>query len=112
MVGTDQPETVALEAELAKLGPAPTEAPEKDQAPTKPSRRKSARSGTTAAQRAPRARRAPNQAPKPAAAPRARARTTAPKIADGMASMYGMVGLGVSMVPSGPAVAGPHVGKS
>jgi hypothetical protein len=66
------------------------------------------RSGTSGAERA---RRAKADAPAGSSAPRATrpatTRKAAPKIAERMAGMYAMAGIGVSMVPTGPAVAGP-----
>lgn len=94
----------ALTAELDKLGAAPAEdsAP-RDEAPAAKPRRRRA-SGTSGAERARRAK-AAAEGTAPKSPPRKR--TGQPKIADGMAQLYTMVGLAVGMVPSGQAVAVP-----
>jgi len=98
------PQADALAA-LDALGPvdAPAEA---DKTPAKARR---SHSGTSRAQRAAKAGGAP-------ATPRVRAprasSTKRPNIAAGMASFYTMAGFAVSMVPSGPAVAGPLAGET
>lgn len=95
-------EDVALSAELDKLGPAVEAA--QDAAPVAPTRGRKSRSGTSGAERARRAKATEGKsAPARPRAPRARK----PDIAGGMANLYAMAGLAVSMVPSGPAVAGP-----
>ena len=95
-------EQAAAIAALDALGPAHA-AGESDKAPTKARR---TRSGTSRAQRAAKAAGTP-------AAPRA-PRTPSvrrPNIAAGMAQLYTMGGLALSMVPSGVAVAGTGAGK-
>jgi len=97
------PQADALAA-LDALGPvdAPAEA---DKAPAKARR---SHSGTSRAQRA-------AKAGGTAAAPRVRAPRTPsvkrPNIAAGMANIYVMAGMGVGMIPSGLAVAGPGAGS-
>lgn len=91
-------------AVLDALGPAHA-APESDKAPAKPKRSHS-RSGTSRAQRAAKSAGGP-------ATPRTRAPSVRrPNIAAGMAQIYAMGGLALSMVPSGVAVAGPGAGES
>jgi len=94
------PETARILDALAAGGDAA-----EDKAPTT-GRRK--RSGTSGAERARRAKAAgPSvSAPKAPRAPRVSA-AKRPNIAQGMAGLYTMVGVGASMVPTGAAVAGP-----
>jgi len=94
------PETARLLDQLAAGGAVPD-----DKAPTV-GRRK--RSGTSGAERARRAKAdAPtSSAPKAPRAPRVSA-SQRPNIAQGMAGLYTMVGMGATMVPTGAAVAGP-----
>lgn len=82
------------------------DAPVRDGVPSTGKRRKS-RSGTSGAERARRAKAAGGgtAAPSKPRAPRTSAKR--PNIAAGMAQLYVMVGMGVSMIPGPPAVAGP-----
>lgn len=96
---TDDEQAAALAA-LDAMAPADPD-PTPDRPPVKP---KSRRSGTSGAARARAAKAAAGGA---TAAPRARTRTTAPKLAEGIAQLYVMGGVALAVVPTGPAVAGP-----
>lgn len=102
----DDDEQAQAIAALDALGPAHAVG-ESDKAPVKARR---TRSGTSRAQRAAKAATGPaaSRAPRAARAPSARR----PNIAAGMAQLYTMGGLALSMVPSGLAVAGNGAGRT
>lgn len=105
----DDAQLAAL-AELDKLGPADA-TPAEDAPPVKGRRR---RSGTSGAERARRAKEAAGATSSTPAKPRA-ARTRAakaPSIAEGMAGLYAMAGMGACFVPSPIATHGPNAGRA